>query len=506
MDHQIHGHENIDQTAGKRILLVYPRFPKTFWSFDYALKFISKKSGMTPLGLITIASLLPETWEKKLVDLNTGRLKDKDLLWADYVFISAMDIQRESALDVIARCKSLGVKTVAGGPLFSCDETAFEDVDHLLINEGELTIPAFLEDLKAGTPKHMYKEEGYPDIAESPLPSWKLLDLKKYACVNIQYSRGCPYNCEFCNITALYGHAPRTKTREQVLRELEAIYEKGWRGGIFFVDDNFIGNRRKLKEDILPAMIEWMEEKQHPFSFLTEVSINIADDDELMRLMARAGFKTVFIGIETVDESGLTECHKTQNMNRDMLGCIKKIQNFGLQVQGGFIVGFDSDTPQIFDRMIKFIQESGIVTAMVGLLNAPKRTQLYDRLNKEGRITSDFNGNNTDMSTNIVTKMNMNTLTKGYKKIVTTLYSPKYYYKRVMNFLAEYRPLQLGKPRFSLSNLGAFLKANLRLGFFGRERQQYWKLFFWSLFKKPVFFPMAITFSIYGFHFRKIFN
>jgi radical SAM superfamily enzyme YgiQ (UPF0313 family) len=506
MNYQAHGHNHTNQTKSKKILLVYPRFPKTFWSFDYALKFISKKSGMTPLGLITIASLLPEDWEKKLVDLNTGRLGDKDLLWADYVFISAMDIQRESALDVIARCKNLGVKTVAGGPLFSCDEAAFEEVDHLLINEGELTLPAFLEDLKTGTPKHIYKEEGYPDIEKSPLPSWELLDLKKYACVNIQYSRGCPYDCEFCNITALYGHAPRTKTRAQVLRELEAIYQRGWRGGIFFVDDNFIGNRRKLKEDILPAIIQWMEEKQHPFSFLTEVSINVADDDELMRLMVRAGFRTVFIGIETVDESGLTECHKTQNMNRDMLGCIKKIQNFGLQVQGGFIVGFDSDTPQIFDRMIKFIQESGIVTAMVGLLNAPKRTKLYDRLDREGRITSDFNGNNTDMSTNIVTKMNMNTLTKGYKKIVTTLYSPKYYYKRVMNFLSEYKPMKLGKPRLSADNLGAFFKAILRLGFFGRERRQYWKLFFWSLFKKPVFFPMAITFSIYGFHFRKIFN
>jgi len=256
----------------------------------------------------------------------------------------------------------------------------------------------------------------------------------------------------------------------------------------------------------LPAVIEWMENKHHPFSFLTEVSINIADDENLMQLMVRAGFKTVFIGIETMDEGCLAECNKVQNKNRDMLGCIKKIQNFGLQVQGGFIVGFDSDTPQIFDRMIKFIQESGIVTAMVGLLNAPKRTQLYDRLNREGRITSDFNGNNTDLSTNIVPKMNMTTLTSGYKKIVSTLYSPKYYYRRVVNFLKEYKPLKLGKPRFSMSNFGAFLKSIFRLGFIGRERKEYWSLFFWSLFKKPSSFPMAMTFSIYGFHFRKIFG
>jgi radical SAM superfamily enzyme YgiQ (UPF0313 family) len=501
---QIHG--NTVVTEGKRALLVYPCFPKTFWSFDYALKFISKKSGMTPLGLITIASMLPETWEKKLIDLNTGRLRDRDILWADYVFISAMDIQKESAVDIIRRCKDLGVKTVAGGPLFSCDESGFEDVDHLLLNEGELTVPAFIADLKTGGAKHIYNEEGYPDISKSPLPSWELLDLKKYACVNIQYSRGCPYDCEFCNITSLYGHTPRTKTKEQILLELELIWKKGWRGGVFFVDDNFIGNRKKLKQEILPAVIEWMEGKHHPFSFLTEVSINIADDEDLMRLMVRAGFKTVFIGIETVDESCLAECNKVQNKNRDMLKCVKKIQNFGLQVQGGFIVGFDSDTPQIFDRMTKFIQDSGIVTAMVGLLNAPRKTQLYDRLNKEGRISSDFNGDNTDLTTNIVPKMNMNTLMNGYKRMVYTLYSPQFYYRRVVNFLNEYKPVKLSKPRFSMSNFGAFMKANLRLGFLGKERKQYWALLFWSLFKKPASFPMAITFSIYGFHFRKIFK
>ena len=498
--------ENTVQLNNKKILLVYPEFPKTFWSFDYALKFISKKAGMTPLGLITIASMLPKTWEKKLVDLNTATLKDKDILWADYVFISAMEVQKDSARIVIDRCRSLGVKTVAGGPLFSCNDTDYDDVDHLLLNEGEMSVPPFLEDLKNGNPRHIYDIEGYADISQSPLPSWELLNLKKYACVNIQYSRGCPFNCEFCNITALFGHTPRTKSKEQILTELELIYDKGWRGGIFFVDDNFIGNRKKLKEEILPMLIEWMVSKQHPFNFITEVSINIADDEELMQLMVRAGFRTVFVGIETVDDNGLTECNKVQNKNRDMLQCVKKIQNFGLQVQGGFIVGFDSDTPQIFDKMIKFIQESGIVTAMVGLLNAPKRTQLYDRLNKEGRISAEFSGDNTDLSTNIITKMNINTLTKGYKSIVYTIYSPKYYYQRVVNFLNEYRPMKLGKTHLSLSNLGAFFKAMFRLGFIGKERKQYWHLFFWSLFRKPVFFPMAITFSIYGFHFRKIFK
>lgn len=489
-----------------KILLVYPESPKTFWSFSYALKFISKKSSFPPLGLITIAALLPDTWEKKLIDMNTTLLKDKDLKWADYVFISAMVIQKDSAREVVNRCKEFGIKTVAGGPLFTCDHSEFDDVDHLLLYEGEITIPEFLRDLEMDKAKHIYTTEEWADLDQTPVPAWELVDLRKYATLNIQYSRGCPFNCDFCNVTTLFGHVPRTKSAQQILKELDIIYEMGWRGGVFFVDDNFIGNRKKLKEDILPELIQWMAKWNYPFSFLTEVSINLSDDEELMKLMVKAGFNSVFVGVETVSEESLTECNKIQNKNRNLVECVKKMQHFGLQVQGGFIVGFDSDNPTIFKRMIEFIQDSGIVTAMVGLLNAPKGTLLYQRLMEEGRISSSFNGNNTDLSINFIPKMNLNVLMNGYNQIINTIYSPKQYYERVMNFLKEYRPVKLGMEHFSFNHLSALIKANYLLGFIGKERKYYWKLFFWSAFKRPKVFPLAITLSIYGYHFRKVFK
>lgn len=489
-----------------KILFVNPQSPNTFWSFTYALKFISRKSSFPPLGLITIAAMLPSSWEKKLVDMNTAVLKDRDIQWADYVFISAMVIQKASAREVIDRCKVLRTKTVAGGPLFTAEYSEFEDVDHLLLQEGELTVPQFLHDLETGVPKHIYTADGWADLSLTPVPAWELVRLKSYATLNIQYSRGCPYNCEFCNITTLFGHTPRTKSSQQLIRELDVIYMNGWRGGIFFVDDNFIGNRKKLKEEILPELIRWMEERKHPFSFLTEVSVNLSDDDELMRLMVKAGFNSVFVGIETVNEDSLAECSKNQNRNRDLVACVKKMQRFGLQVQGGFIVGFDSDNTTVFRRMIDFIQDSGIVTAMVGLLNAPKGTRLYQRLMKEGRISSNFSGNNTDMSINFTPAMELNVLLSGYQKIIHTIYSPKYYYERIMNFLKEYRPVKLGIPHIGIDQLCALIRANIRIGFLGRGRIYYWKLFFWSVFKRPDVFPLAITLSIYGYHFRKIFN
>jgi radical SAM superfamily enzyme YgiQ (UPF0313 family) len=489
-----------------KILLLYPKFPKTFWNFDYALKFISKKASMPPLGLITIASMLPESWEKKLVDLNVSdKLADEDILWADYVFISAMEIQKESVKSVIQNCKELGVKTVGGGPLFSCEDSDY-GADYVLKGEGELTVPKFLLDLGNGNLQHIYSAEGWADLTQTPVPSWNLIDTRRYACLNVQYSRGCPFNCDFCNITALFGHAPRTKTAAQLINELEVIYQTGYKGGIFFVDDNFIGNKKKIKQEILPVLIEWMENKKYPFTFITEVSINLSDDGELMNLMAKAGFNTVFVGIETVSEDALTECNKSQNKNRDMEQCVRKIQTYGIQVQGGFIVGFDSDTPDIFHNMFEFIQHSGIVTAMVGLLNAPKGTKLYQRLEGEKRITSEMSGCNTDYSMNFTPKMDVKTLFNGYKDMINVIYSPEQYYERVKMFLSHFNPVKHGKSHIHLSGIKAFIKANYKLGIVGKERRYYWKLFFWSLFKRPKVFPLAIEFSIYGFHFRKIFE
>ncbi len=489
-----------------KILLVYPKYPDTFWSFKHALKFISKKACYPPLGLLTVAAMLPGEWEKKLVDMNVADLKDSDIRWADYVFISAMSVQKESAEAVIQRCKALGSRVVAGGPLFTSSYEDFEDVDHLVLNEAEVTLPMFLKDLADGRPQRIYTSAQWADLAATPVPLMELIDSRQYGSMNIQYSRGCPYDCEFCNITVLYGRKPRTKSKEQVVAELDSLYSMGWKGGVFFVDDNFIGNRAKLKKEILPAIIDWMKKRKHPFALSTEASVNLSDDEELMRSMVRAGFDTVFIGIESPNEESLEECAKIPNKNRDLIACVRKIQNFGLVVQAGFIVGFDKDPAAIFDRVIKFIQESAIVTAMVGLLNAPPGTKLYRRLKAESRLLNAMSGDNTDFSMNFVPKMNREALINGYKSIVHTIYSPKQYYERLKKFLKEYKPAQARLVHLRASHVKALFKSALLLGILGKERFYYWRLFFWSLFRRPRLFPLAITLMIYGFHFRKVFE
>jgi len=488
-----------------KILLVYPKYPDTFWSFKHALKFVSKKASFPPLGLLTVAAMLPEEWEKRLIDMNVSVLTEDDIEWADYVFISAMVVQKKSVQEVIRRCKKLGIKMVAGGPLFTTEYDEFEDIDHLVLYEAESTLSSFLADLKKGCAKHIYTSKEWPDLKKTPPPQWELINMKKYVSMCIQYSRVCPFNCEFCDIVVLNGHKPRTKSKDQILEELEVLYSQGWRSSVFFVDDNFIGNRKRLKTEILPFLIDWMKQKKYPFSFLTEASINISDDEELIQLMVKARFKKVFVGIETPNEESLTECNKYLNKNRDMIACVKKIQSNGLEVQGGFIVGFDNDPPSIFERQISFIQKSGIVTAMVGLLNAPRGTRLYQRLKKEERLLNDLSGDNTDFSINFIPKMNIETLMNGYKKILNTIYSPKYYYKRVITFLKGYKPKSVKKKNnFKFCNFKAFFKSIWFLGIKGKERFYYWKLISWTLVRHPRFFSLAITFSIYGFHYRKI--
>jgi radical SAM superfamily enzyme YgiQ (UPF0313 family) len=330
--------------------------------------------------------------------------------------------------------------------------------------------------------------------------------MKHYASMNIQYSRGCPFDCDFCNITVLYGRTPRTKGAEQVVTELDTLYTRGWRSSVFIVDDNFIGNKGKLKKEVLPSIIAWMERRKYPFKLYTEVSINLADDDELMELMVRAGFDQVFVGIESPNEESLAECSKLQNRNRDLIANVRKIQHAGLEVQAGFIVGFDKDPAAIFERLIAFIQESGIVTAMVGLLNAPAGTKLHRRMEQEGRLLKATTGDNTDFSINFIPKMNSDTLVNGYRSILSTIYAPKHYYARVKKFLQEYQPPRAKRSRLKFMHVRAMAQSVVRLGFIGRERYQYWKLFFWSLFRRPRLFPLAITLSIYGFHFRQVFR
>lgn len=487
-----------------RVLLVYPEFPDTFWSFKHALRFVAKRASFPPLGLLTVAAMLPAGWEKRLIDMNVSGLKDRDLAWADYVFISAMAVQRSSAQEVVERCRRAGVPVVAGGPLFTAEPDRFPTIDHLVLNEAEVTLPAFLRDLEAGRPQRLYTSGEYADLQHSPVPLWELIDPRHYAAMSIQYSRGCPFDCDFCNVTALFGHRPRVKAAAQVIAELERLHALGWRSSVFVVDDNLIGNKRHLSRELLPALQAWGA-RQKGITFQTQVSINLADDEELMQELVAAGFEMVFVGIETPSEEGLTECGKVQNTGRDLVACVKRLQRAGLQVEAGFIVGFDSDTPSIFQRQIDFIQKSGIVTAMVGLLQAPRGTRLYERLQREGRLLGDVTGDNTDSSINFVPRMSREMLLAGYQRIVGEIYSPQAYYTRVRTFLREYnrQPVNRGLTR---AEIGAFLRSIYELGIRGVERVHYWKLFFWALLRRPKLFPMAIAFSIYGLHFRRVFH
>ncbi|GIV45543.1 MAG: B12-binding domain-containing radical SAM protein [Ignavibacterium sp.] len=487
-----------------KILLVYPETPSTYWSFKDALKFISKKAAEPPLGLITVAAMLPKEWQKKLIDLNVSKLKDEDLLWADYVFIGAMNVHLNSFREIVRRCNKLGIKVVAGGPLATTQYNDLLGVDHFVLNEAEITLPMFLEDLQNGTPKQVYRSDEFPDISLTPVPLFELLDMKKYASMSVQYSRGCPYDCEFCSITMLNGRKPRTKSSEQFIRELNRLCELGYKGAISVVDDNFIGNKRKLKEEFLPALINWSKEHNYIFNFITEVSVNLADDDELMNMMIEAGFNSVFVGIETPNSESLAECGKAQNLRRNLVDSVKKLQRAGFIVSGGFIVGFDNDTEKVFDEQIQFIQQSGITNAMVGLLNAPTGTKLYKRMKTEGRLLDMFSGNNMDASINFIPKMNYKTLIRGYSNLLHTIYSQKEYFKRVSEFLREYKVPKWQTSKISIREIKAFLRLIWILGIVERGKKYFWKLLFLTVFKYPKKFTTAMTLAVYGYHFRRV--
>lgn len=486
-----------------KILLVYPEYPDTFWSFKYALKFISKKAAYPPLGLITVSSLLPSHWETKLVDMNIEKLGMDDILWADYVFLSAMSTQIQSTLHVIDRCKALLTPVVAGGPLFTADPEKFDRVDHLILNEAEITLPPFLADLENGCAKHLYSTKEFANVENSPVPDYSLVKLNQYSSKCIQFSRGCPFNCEFCDITALLGHKCRIKTSDQILLEIQNLYDLGWRGEIFFVDDNFIGNKKILKESLLPELQAWMKAHKYPFHFTTEASVNLADDDELMQMMIEAGFLSVFVGIESPEEVSLEECNKVQNKNRNLIDSVKKIQAAGMEVLGGFIIGFDSDTPGIFRRQVDFIQESRIISAMIGLLNAPTKSQLYKRLLAEGRILEKWSGDNTSNAMNFVPKMDKKILDKGFQEVIRGVYGGKAFYERVKSFLTDFHPAMKNKNKVNFQKLRAFIRSIFVIGIFDKNRKYYWQLFFWSLFHRRDLFPLAITYAIYGYHYRK---
>jgi len=485
-----------------KILLVYPQNPDTFWSFKHVLHFVSKRSTFPPLGLLTIAAMMPADWQFKLVDLNVERLRDSDLRWADYVLISAMIVHKESVNEIVARCEVLNKPVIAGGPLFTTGHEAFPKIQHFVLGEAEDLIPQLVTDMENRTLRPVYQATDRPDITQVPVPRWDLVDFRHYVTMSAQFSRGCPYDCEFCDIIIMNGRVPRTKTPSQLITELEALRLRGWKDMVFIVDDNFIGDKRRTK-DLLRELVAWRARVRPEMGFLTEASVNLADDPELCELMIKAGFKKVFVGIETPSPESLQECHKLQNKGRDLVEAIKTLQRAGLEVMGGFIVGFDSDRQDIFKQQFEFIQRSGVVTAMVGLLNALPETKLWHRLKREGRLEKDSTGNNTEAVLNFKPKLNREYLQAGYRELMKKLYEPKVYYQRIRTFLEHHTP-RGPSLRLSRADFRAFVKSFWLLGIWHRGRTHYWRFFWSTLLRRPRQFRYAIELAIVGYHFRQV--
>lgn len=484
------------------ILLVSPQTPDTFWSFKHVLKFVSKKAAFPPLGLLTVAAMLPRDWQLRVVDLNVERLTDEDLRRADWVMISAMIVHQESVRQIVAQCAAFGKRVIAGGPLFTTGHEAFPEIQHFVLGEAEEVMPQVVEDLRNNCLQHIYRAPRWPGLEQTPVPRWDLIDPRYYVTMAVQFSRGCPFDCEFCDIIVMNGRVPRTKSPARLIAELEALRRRGWKEMVFVVDDNFIGDKRRTKA-LLREMIEWRRRTRPEMGFFTEASVNLADDAELRSLMVEAGFTKVFVGIETPSAEALEECRKLQNRGRDLVAAVRTLQESGLEVMGGFIVGFDSDKGDIFKRQFEFIQQSGVVAAMVGLLTALPQTRLWLRLKREGRLETESSGNNTQAALNFKPKLNREFLQSGYRDLMKKLYEPRIYYQRVRTFLKNHRTTG---PRLRLSwvDFKAFLKSFWLLGVWHRGRVAYW-IFFWStLLRRPGQFRQAIEMAILGYHFRRV--
>jgi radical SAM superfamily enzyme YgiQ (UPF0313 family) len=485
------------------ILLVYPQFPDTYWSFRYALSFERKRSAFPPLGLLTISAMLPADWSRRLVDMNIRDLRVRDIEWADVVFCSAMLVQRDSLQRVISLSKSCGKRVVVGGPYVSTTAENLPGVDHIFVGEAEETLPEFVRDLERGEARRVYKATERPALSDTPLPHFKLASLKHYSSMSVQYSRGCPFQCEFCDIIEIYGRVPRTKSNQQMLEELDALRRTGWRGPVFIVDDNFIGNKRNVKK-LLPELADWSERHSRPFSFFTEASVNIADDDELLELMRRAGFYRVFLGIETPVKESLKEAQKGQNMRSDLLQSVRKVQSYGLEVMAGFIIGFDNDPEDIFERQINFIRESAIPLAMVGLLTALPQTQLWRRLQREGRLLQESTGNITDCSLNFIPRMDPRRLIADYKTLLRKIYSPAEYYERALECLKRMPAASAPQRPHPIRDVTTFMRVILALGVRDRERSKFWRYMGCVAASHRKTFARAVILAAMGYHFRKL--
>lgn len=483
------------------VLMVYPEFPDTYWSFKYALPIEGKKSAYPPLGLLTIAAMLPKDWAKRLVDTNIRRLKDSDLKWADVVMLSGMIVHRQEVIETLDRCRAKGLRTIVGGPITNSVSELPQHADSVVYGEAEDLMPQLIADLESGQLKPTYKASDLPSMYQTPAPDLSLIDTRHYSAMPIQYSRGCPFNCEFCDIIEIYGRVPRTKTPAQIVAELDQLYARRWRGSVFIVDDNFIGNKRKAKE-LLTALADWNRSHRTPFSFFTEASVNLADDTELLEMMKAANFTRVFMGIETPVEASLKEAHKMQNTRKNLVESVHRIQDYGLEVMAGFIVGFDNDPEDIFDRQVEFIHESAIPLAMVGILLALPGTQLFRRLKKEGRILDEGHGNNMDVRLNFIPKMNAQTLVQGYRDILKRIYTPDAYYERALRFLERYKHPN-HRPRV-FSDYLALARSFIKQGVLSESRTSYWKYVAKAAVKYRKQFDTAMTLAVMGYHFQML--
>jgi len=487
-----------------KVLLVNPEFPDTYWSFRHALPFEGKRCAFPPLGLLTVSALLPKNWERRLVDLNIERLKTADIEWADMIFATAMLVQKESLREVVKRCKAMGKRVVLGGPYVTSTREELPPADHLFRGEAETTLPEFVADLARGEAKAVYQAPERPALAITPVADFALANMKRYSAMSVQYSRGCPFSCEFCDIIEIYGRIPRTKSNQQILSEFDALYNLGWRGTLFIVDDNFIGNKKNVRQ-LMPELARWQKEHNYPFSLLTESSLNLADDQALLTSMRDAGFRRVFIGIETPVEESLHEAQKSQNRG-DLLGQVRTIQSYGMEVMAGFIVGFDNDPIDIFERQIDFIRKSAIPLAMVGLLNALPDTQLWKRLEREGRLLGeDASGNNTVCTLNFKTRMDPALLIQGYQSIMKTIYSPREYYQRVLDSMRRTAE-QASEPQHYgvIQGLMTLTRILVRLGVLDSERREFWRFFTRSMIKHRDKFADSLRLAAVGYHFRKL--
>lgn len=488
-------------------LLVYPEFPDTFWSFKRALAFAGKRASFPPLGLLTLSAMLPASWPRRLIDMNVRRLTLKDIEWADMVMLSAMYVQKQSLDEVINLAKSRGKTVVVGGPYTSVGMHNLTAADHVFVGEVEPTFAGFLDDLNHGHAARVYESKERPTLDRTPIPDFHLADMHAYSDMSVQYSRGCPFNCEFCDIIEIYGRLPRTKSNEQMLAELDALLSVGWRGDVFIVDDNFIGNKKNVRK-LLPELSEWSARNKYPFSFITEASINLADDGELLKQMRRANFRQVFIGIETPVGESLKEAQKGQNLRRDLLDSVRKVQSYGMEVMAGFIVGFDSDPEDIFERQVAFIRDAAIPIAMVGLLVAIPDTQLWRRLEREARLrlNGEHTGNNTDCVLNFEPKMDAEILIEGYKSIVRQIYSPREYYDRALASLLHVEREQTPTMQGGITgkDIATVVRIITALGVRDRFRGEFWRFMARVFVDHRGKIDEGLTHAALGYHLRTL--